>query len=392
MVDFDIGIVGAGCAGRSLAWQLLEHGIDGRRVVLIDPRTEFGRDRTWCLFDVARHPFESLVSHAWSRWRVRGPGGGWIERSASGLRYTMLPSERFYDATTRRLEAAGVELRLGVSAGRVDTRGSDALIHTDRGTITAKAVFDSRPPARETSREKRFGTVSLVQHFTGWVIRSEAPRFDPGVATLMDFAVPQREGISFLYELPFDEHSALLEATFFDARSRSLEERQRLHRAVLDRRTDGMRFIIEHTETGAIPMSSARSRSRSSERVYHIGVAGGMAKPSTGYAFAAIQRYSEEMARRVSNANLDVDLPDPPEPRRWKTRAQDAVFLSYLDRYPEDAPEAFVRLFERLPPLVLARFLGDLGSPREDLAVMRTMPLGAMTREVLRSRAAWMWR
>lgn len=375
----DIAIVGAGCAGRSLAWHLLDHGFDGR-LVLLDPRVRFEADRTWCLFDVQEHAFESLVSHRWSRWRVRGGPGRWVERSAHGLNYTMLPSERFYEATTRRLTEANVELRLGSRVHEITPEPKSVLVHTSQGPLRASTVFDSRPSPPPGK------SVSLLQHFTGWFVRTAEPHFDPEVATLMDFAVPQEQGISFLYELPFDAHTALLEATWFDARSPTPERRATLHRRLLEERTQGLNYTVERVETGAIPMCSAATPPRTSERVYAIGLGGGMAKPSTGYAFGAIQRFSEEMAVRLSRC----DLPEPPAPRAWKTRLQDASFLSYLERYPSRAPAAFERLFERVPPLVLARFLNDLGTPADDLRVMRTMPTVAMAREVLRSRNAWL--
>ena len=67
--DADVLIVGAGCAGLSLAWHLVERGLGGRRLLLVDPRTEYGRDRTWCFWNVVEHPFEDLVTKRWSRWR-----------------------------------------------------------------------------------------------------------------------------------------------------------------------------------------------------------------------------------------------------------------------------------------------------------------------------------
>ncbi len=62
----DIIIIGAGCAGLSLAWQLTQRGLSGRNVVLLEPRTEYGRDRTWCFWNVLPHDFDAAAS-AWPR-------------------------------------------------------------------------------------------------------------------------------------------------------------------------------------------------------------------------------------------------------------------------------------------------------------------------------------
>jgi glycine/D-amino acid oxidase-like deaminating enzyme len=43
-------VLGAGCAGLSLACALLDAGV-GERIVLVDRRTAFANDRTWCFWD-----------------------------------------------------------------------------------------------------------------------------------------------------------------------------------------------------------------------------------------------------------------------------------------------------------------------------------------------------
>jgi len=370
-------IVGAGCAGLSLAWHLLDAGTDPRELIVIDARIGYTRDRTWCFFDVEPHPFEALITHRWDRWRVRA-GGDWIERSAPRTSYAYLPADAFYRAVLARLDEAGVDLRLGVEVGSVTSGDRDALVQTSQGPIRAEAVFDSRPPVGRDPSE-----VSLLQHFTGWEVRCEAPRFDPDVATLMDFPLERDQGLHFYYELPFDRHTALIEATWFDDGPID----PAAHRAALERRLEGVRFEVRHTETGVIPMTSTPFERRIG-RVYPIGLAGGMAKPSTGYAFLAIQRYSAALAARLARE----PLPEPPELRSWLTRAQDHVFLSYLARHPDEAHEVIIGLFERVDPGRLARFLNDRVTPAESLRVMLATPIPTMTNELLRSSRLWLRR
>jgi hypothetical protein len=44
---------------------------------------------------------------------------------------------------------------------------------------------------------------------------TDRPVFDPGVATFMDFRVPQEGGTCFVYVLPTDPRRALVEYTVF---------------------------------------------------------------------------------------------------------------------------------------------------------------------------------
>jgi lycopene beta-cyclase len=62
-------IAGAGCAGLSLVWQLLEAGIDSR-ILLIDSRRNYVNDRTWCYWRVEDTPSSDLADHAWSSWEI----------------------------------------------------------------------------------------------------------------------------------------------------------------------------------------------------------------------------------------------------------------------------------------------------------------------------------
>ncbi len=373
---FDVAIVGAGCAGLSLAWHLLDRGIDPARLILFDPRTRYDRDRTWCFFEVWPHPFEGLVTHRWPRWRVRRDGP-WIERGAPATPYAHLPSDAFYRAVVERLSREGVALRLGVTARGIDERPDAAHVDTDAGPFEARWVFDSRPGLGRPA-----GEVSLLQHFEGWEVRTGSDRFDAGVATLMDFAVPQDLGLSFLYVLPFDPRRALVEATWFSPTQPGWS----VHRGLLERFFEGMPYEILRRERGAIPMTTAAAPRRWGPRVFPIGLAGGLAKPSTGYAFLDIQRASASIAARL----VTGEPPAPSVPRPWLSRFQDRVFLSYLSRHPGGAADALVGLFEQLPDALVPRFLHDRVSLVERLRVMRAMPVGAMAAEVARSAPIWM--
>ena len=109
-------------------------------------------------------------------------------------------------------------------------------------------------------------------------------------------------------------------------------------------------------------------------------------KPSTGYAFLAIQRFTRAFAERL----VAADLPAPPAARSRVSHGLDAIFLSYLRRHPERAPAIFAGLFERVPPDALVRFLTDTGGTRERLAVMSAMPKLPFLREAWHARRDWL--
>jgi lycopene beta-cyclase len=52
----------------------------------------------------------------------------------------------------------------------------------------------------------------------------------------------------------------------------------------------------------------------------------------------------------------------------------DRVFLRVMTRHPERVPEFFVRMFDRVPPEALVRFLESEPRPADILQVMRALP------------------
>lgn len=382
-----IVIVGAGCAGLSLAVELVERGLsDGQRVVLLDARKEYVRDRTWSFWNVIPHRFESAITRRYARWQVQN-----LERNAThesrDLSYCSIPSDAFYEIARERLgrRKGQVDLVLDAHVSSVDDRGQSVLVTSTAGDVEADWVFDSRP---DTTRRPLASDVSLLQHFVGHTVELDRPAFDPSVATLMDFRVTQEHGIHFMYVLPESPTRALLESTFFTAERAAPGVYERAISAYARERLNANVVHVVSREEGVIPMTTASFNAHPSKRVHRIGLAGGFAKPSTGYAFLASQKYAALAANAYAEGKLDREI----VVRDKRKAFLDAVFLSYLVRHPENAPSLFVDLFDATPPDVLIRFLSETSSPLDELRGMQALPTAPFAGEALRSRRTWMHR
>ncbi len=418
--DADLLIAGAGLAGLSLAVALATAGATAdRRVLIVDPRRNFPRDRTWCYWDVdpAPHPFAACVSKRWPRWRVADGGAG-VERSAAGLSYCHIAGDAFYAAALERLgRDPNVELLLGQSVRSLDDSPDVVTATLDDGsTLRASHAFDSRPPAATATKVAadqrsavfaptdadcgplvrsypflRVPDVRFSQQFVGHFVRTGRPAFDPESVTLMDFRVePVAGAIRFVYVLPFDETTALVEATTI-AESPVPDA---AHAAVIGeylRRVVGVEnWQVTGTERGAIPMTTVPRRVAVSPRVWRIGLAGGLAKPSTGYAFLAVQRFSRSAAESIARHEVD-DRPllAPPAVRAGVATALDRVFLARLRRRPDLAPALFARLFAAADPAALVRFLSDRATPADVARVIAALPKLPFAAEAARSWRLW---
>lgn len=380
-------IAGGGCAGLSLAVELASAMSAGPRprVIVVEPRARYVHDRTWCLWPVRAHAFESAVQHRWHRWQVR-TATRTIRRESADTPYVHIPSGAFYERALACLQrCAEVEVRLGEAVTAIDDAGDHVVVTTPRGPLRARLAFDSRPAPAGPPGPGAADDVTILQHFVGWEVCVDRPCFDPSTATLMDFAVPQDDGIHFVYVLPFAADRALVEDTYMSATPLPTAVYEGRLRAYLAARFGVDAFEIGFRERGAIPMTTAAIEPRRSPRIIHIGVRGGAVRASTGYAFLAIQGQCRALAAQVLAAGAAA-IPEPTPPRGAMAVTMDRVFLSHLDRRPDRAPELFADLFERLSPDLLIRFLSDVASPLECMRVMRALPMGEMSGAVLRAR------
>ena len=63
MKEFDYVIIGGGCAGLSLAYELdLHQKLNEKTLAIVEPRTEYKRDKTWSFWKVSSHNFEDCVN------------------------------------------------------------------------------------------------------------------------------------------------------------------------------------------------------------------------------------------------------------------------------------------------------------------------------------------
>lgn len=360
-LDADVLILGGGCAGLSLAVALAERA-PALRVKTLEARSHYKRDRTWCFWNTAPHPFSAGVTHRWDSWRVRHDGVEARQRSRRYC-YEHLTADRFYELATDKLNCFGQELLLGVDVQTVRQAGETCEVQTGNGVLRSRWVFDSRPPDPQQLQPV------LAQRFTGWHVRTERPCFDASVVDLMDFQPSSERGRTlFFYVLPFSSTEALVEATYLEHPALPPADaegalRRHLHRLC------GDAYEVLYREAATLPMGEHRPRETSHGRVRDIGTRGGRIKASSGYAFQRIQRQSAALADALAHG---AGLPQSFEPRFYAVL--DRVFLAALQRFPEHTASYFMAMFRSLPAETLVRFLSETASMSEVLRVMLALP------------------
>ena len=372
-------ILGAGASGLSLCCHLLEAGVRDQ-ILILDRKSAFTDDRTWCFWNVRPNPFTDLAIRCWHEWEVRDTQGNEARQESPGVGYACLRGQDFYDhAQAEIAKYPNVTLRLGSTIENLEALPGCVRVEANGTRCSADYVFDSRPKAEPVS-----GSTAFSQRFHGQFIRTDAPVFEPSRCTLMDFRTSQEHGLHFFYILPFSPTEALIEDTYIQDCGTEGPTAEK-HRAeisdYLTQKVGLSSFTVMREEAGAIPMTTQPFPKRDG-RLFFIGTAGGCTKPSSGYTFQRIQEQCRQIAEAAAGGTLDR-FRERLAPARY--RFFDSVFLQVLHDDPGNFPDYFYRLFTRVSPEALTAFLSETSTWRSDLQIMRSLPLGPFLRAALKS-------
>ncbi|RIV18970.1 lycopene cyclase [Fibrisoma montanum] len=402
MKKYDFIIAGGGMAGLSLAYYLSQSPLSDRSILILDRDSKDRNDRTWCFWEQGAGPFESIVFRKWRTVDFHGTTyAGPIDMG--DYQYKMLRGIDFYDFMREKLSAhSNIEFQQATINRIKDTPQGGFVIANDEPYI-ADYVFDSTFALKMNQPENH----NLLQHFRGWVIRTEKPCFDPDRPRIMDFRVEQHGDCRFVYVLPFDERTALVEFTLFNDKLLTEEDYENVLRRYIEQHIDtgtiiqGQEWLkdtgpvdeyidtrtyqISEVETGVIPMTDEPTQENPSDHIVRIGTAGGYTKASTGYTFQRTQRYLRAIVDNL------VATGRPNRQTTWFSRRfklYDSVFLNVLEKHRHPADDVFTRVYVENPHRVF-KFLDEDTRLPEELKLFTTMPWWPFTSaffDVLRRR------
>ncbi|WP_104195416.1 lycopene cyclase family protein [Cryobacterium sp. M15] len=360
-VDADLVILGAGLAGLSLAARLARKR-SGPRVVLLEPRTAYRDDRSWCFWRPEQHDLSHLVSRRWKTWTFSDAAGLTVRHQVPGLAYQYVRGSDFYvSAQADIAESPRVELCLGVRAGTVTAVSGGVRVESSAGTLLARQVIDTRPRAAATM---------LYQSFVGLELERDCPLpFDPDEVTLMGSLASDAEGLGFVYALPLGPNRAIVEWTRFGT---APIDRDRLV-LELDRVLNGLGLADAHrvrSEGGVLAMGLGRQAAPPITGVVHAGNAGGALRAASGYGFLRIARWAQLCTERLLAGREAMGHPEEPRLRR----TFDRIFLQAVRAHPERTAEYFLALARGVPPAALVRFLSDGARAADYARIISSLP------------------
>ncbi|WP_176449905.1 lycopene cyclase family protein [Geodermatophilus saharensis] len=380
--ELDVLVAGSGPAGLSAAAGCAAAGL---RTALVAPSLRVW-PATYCLWadelDAAAGPLGLDPAAAAARYSptvVRTAAGG-ERRLARG--YARLRNDVVHAAVLDRFRTSGGT----VVTDRVTAVSGRTVVLAGGERLTARVVLDARGSGPGTAQQRAWGEV----------VAGPVPDLvPPGGALLMDWTALAAPGAppAFLYGLPLDDGTVLLEATSLAARPPlplpGLRDRLAALLAAYGLRPAG------EAERVAIPLDGA---SRAAGTGTRLGAAAGLVHPATGYSVASSLRLGPQVAAALAEGRDPHVVVRAARPRT--TAALLALGREVLLPLDAAATDAFFAAFFTLPDRAWSAYL-DVGSPPPAVAAamarvfaalspaQRARLLGGVARGALRLTRAW---
>jgi lycopene beta-cyclase len=339
-----------------------------KKILVIDQSSKTTDDRTWCFWEKKAGIFEPIIHHQWNKLNFFSDRytDTW---NILPYQYKMIRGIDLYTfVKNESAKQANIEW-LYEKIKHIQNNSDHAIVELETTSVTCDFIFNSIL-FKEPKAPK--GKYFLLQHFKGWVIETNEPCFKPAIATFMDFNVSQQHGTTFFYVMPTSANTALIEYTLFTEELLQKQEYESALQEYISNQLNIQEFTITHEEFGVIPMTNMHFPLHDG-RIINMGIAGGQAKGSSGYAFQFIQKRTEQLIQSLLKHG------HPYVKRTFNDRKfhlYDSVLLNVLHNRKINGDEIFARIFQNNPAERVLQFLDNETGIMDDVKIMRSVPAG----------------
>ena len=353
MKEFDFIILGGGCAGLSLAYELeTNNKLTNKTLAIIETRNEYKRDKTWSFWKVFNHNFEDCVIKNWNNFSIN-TSRNLIKLNTKEFPYQSVDSGKFYKKIISKISK---------------NKNVSFFKNLDEINSNNSIIFNSLI-------EDKMDQSKLWQHFQGIEIETSKDVFDDKIFNLMDFNCDQKNSVHFFYTLPFTSKKALVETTWLsNLNDKDLMDYDEQLKNYVKNNLGIKNYQISYTEKGAIPLFYPSIKD---SKKINIGSAGGMTRLSTGYTFLNIQEHCQYIRKNIENIeNKKLYQINK------KYQFLDKVFLKVLKNNPKKMPDIFFKMFEGSSSTVI-KFLSNKSNFYEDFKIISKMPKWLFIKELV---------
>ena len=361
---YDFIICGGGLSGLMLARGIIrEKSLINKTILIVEREDKNTNDRTWCFWENKGFEDWDLVHKTWQKgFYISKNFKKSIDFSSNSYSYKMIRSIDFYASYKAEIISNPNVQWLKSKVESINQDIDRAEVVTQSGTFWSQVVFSSIVTPEVLHRAQNHPY--LLQHFLGWYVETTNKCFDSKSMVLMDFSVDQGENTRFMYVLPLSESKALVEYTLFSKSWLPQKEYTKAIDSYLKNLNSGPYKIIE-TEKNAIPMTTYPFYKNNRKRIIHIGMAGGWAKPSSGFTFYRSIKFIDEILLCLKSNSL-------PSNKMVKSRFlfYDRMLLKVLEKNNRLGRVIFDDLFRNNGPIIVLKFLSQETTFFQELKIL----------------------
>ncbi len=365
MEKFDYIIVGAGCSGLSLAYEMnVKNLFNDKTCAIIDKRKEFNRDKIWSYWNIYEHSFYDCLINKWDKFCVK-KNQNEIILDCENFQYQSIDSQKFYKKILDNLNSnKNIKLILNKSVDKIYENKDEAIVQCSDEIFRTDIIFNSSLDNKTTKESE------LFQHFYGCEVVFDENVNLPEYPIIMDFNCNQDSWVHFFYTLPMGKNKIFIENTWISNEKSFAFERYiaEINYYIQNNLNYKKKYKTNYSEIGSIPMFHFKNNMKY-KKIINIGTAGNLTRKSTGYTFLNIQKSVKQIVINISKKQnikeSSVSL---------KYNYLDNIFIKVLLEKKGSMYEVFFDLFKKNKTKDIVKFLSNTSNWFEDLKIILSMP------------------
>jgi lycopene beta-cyclase len=365
MIDtnhFDYIIIGNGLAGLQLALKLNSDSFfKDKRIALIDPSEKNTNDKTWSFWESGISQWNTIAYKSWKEASIYTSKKS-IDLNLTPYSYKSIRALDFYKYSKTKLQK-NKQIQFIIESVKSVVEEDVIIVKTEKNSYRASHVFDSRIPNDYFENSKHY--ITLIQHFKGYVIKTEKAVFDVNKMVMMDYRLKDGNQTTFTYVLPFSETEALVEFTYFTENKVDEAIYDTFIKKYISEYLKIKTYSIIETEMGQIPMTNYPFEKNNTKGITKIGTGGGWVKGSSGYSF-------KNTEKKVSIIIDNLKANKTPSSHLFKTKYKfyDKVFLKVLKDENHKGEWIFQQFYSKNSAQTMFRFLDEESTFFEEIKIM----------------------
>ena len=364
MNNFDFIIIGAGCSGLSLLYEMNKSNIlKNKTCAVFDKRKQFSKDKIWSYWNVFEHSFSDCLLDQWDKVIVKCNEE--IILDCKDFAYQSIDSEKFYNKILKNIsDNKNIKLFLDHSVDEISEENDQIIIKSKNKLFKANLVFDSSLKINNSKDSK------IYQHFYGCEVNFKENINLSKYPTLMDFNCDQGNWTHFFYTLPLNDKKIFIETTWIsDQQNSTIDEYMSEINEYIQKNLNYKKgYTFGYNEMGSIPMFHFQQKTEY-KKIIKIGAAANLTRKSTGYTFLNIQKFTKELVQKLIKNQIISNVQI-----QSKYNFLDKIFIKVLLEEKSNMHKIFFRLFKKNNTKDIISFLSNDSNFMQDIKIILSMP------------------